>query len=163
MNAKDAIKISIETSGMIVGTYLEDLTDEEMMHRPAPKCNHIKWQIGHLIVSDYEMINGCRSGALPDLPAGFKEAYSKETCTSDNAKDFHSKNELLQLFSSHRSAALALLAQLSAEDLNAEAPEAIRSYARNLGAAFCMLAIHWTMHAGQWAVVRRQLGREPVM
>lgn len=163
MNANDAIKTTIETADMIAKTYLEDMTDEEMLHRPDPDCNHIKWQLGHLIVSDNEMINGCREGALPELPVGFKEAYSKETCTSDNADDFHSKAELLQLLASQRSAALELLSQLSEEDLNAEAPESIRSYAPNFGAALCMLGIHWTMHSGQWAVIRRQLGREVVI
>ena len=49
MNARDAIKGSIGTAQMISLGYLEDLTDAEMMHRPHPEINHIKWQVGHLI------------------------------------------------------------------------------------------------------------------
>ena len=37
-----------------------------------------------------------------------------------------------------------------------------RSRAPSVGAAFSMQGGHWLMHAGQWAVVRRQLGREPI-
>ena len=127
MNAREAIKVSIETADMISKTYLDDLSDEEMMHRPDPKCNHIKWQIGHLIVSDNSMVNGCCPGTMPELPDGFQEQYSKETCTSDNAGDFHSKAELMELFTNQRVAALAKLTELSDDDLNADAPEAIRA------------------------------------
>ena len=160
MRAKDAIKISIETADMIAQTYLADLTDEEMMRRPHQKCNHIKWQLGHLILSDHEMINGCWPGALPDLPHGFEQQYAKEQSTSDNADDFHSKSELMKWYKIQRESVLTKLDEISDADLEKEAPETIRSYAPSLGAAFCMIGIHWTMHSGQWAVIRRQLGRE---
>lgn len=160
MNAIEAIKSSIGTADMIAKTYLEDLTDEEMMHRPHEKCNHIKWQLGHLIAADNMMVNGCVAGALPDLPEGFADQYNKETSTSDNAADFHSKAELMDLFSKQREAAMTALDSLSADDLNKDAPESMQAYAPNFGAAFGMLGIHWTMHSGQWAIIRRQLGRE---
>lgn len=160
MNAIEAIKSSIGTADMIAKTYLEDLTDEEMMHRPHEKCNHIKWQLGHLIAADNMMVNGCVPGALPDLPEGFADKYNKETCSSNDAADFHSKAELMELYGKQREAAMTTLASLSEEDLNKPAPESMQAYAPNFGAAFGMLGIHWTMHSGQWAVVRRQLGRE---
>ena len=55
MDAKTAIKTGIDTGNMISTSYLGDLTDEEMMHRPHPDCNHIKWQMGHLIASEHMM------------------------------------------------------------------------------------------------------------
>lgn len=36
------------------------------------------------------------------------------------------------------------------------------SYAPTVAAAFEMQGSHWLMHAGQWAVIRRQLGRKPL-
>ncbi len=163
MNAREAIKASIHTADMISKMYLEDLTEDEMMHRPHAKCNHIKWQLGHLIAADNMMINGCCPSALPELPEGFEDKYSKETSASDNAADFHSKAELMELFASQREAALSTLDALTDDDLNKDAPESMKSYAPSFGAAFSMLGIHWTMHSGQWAVIRRQLGREPMM
>ena len=47
MQAKDAIKINIEMGQFISLGYLEDLTDQELLHRPAPGANHINWQLGH--------------------------------------------------------------------------------------------------------------------
>lgn len=163
MKTHDAIKTSIETADMIAKMYIEDLSDEEMMHRPHQKCNHIKWQMGHLIASDYMMINGCCPGSMPDLPDGFAEKYNKETAASDNPGDFHSKAELMELWQNQREAALSKLASLSEDDFSLESPEEMRSYAPNFGAAFGMLGIHWTMHSGQWAIIRRQLEREPLM
>ena len=34
MKAKDALKMSIDSSNMISMGYLQDLTDKEMLHRP---------------------------------------------------------------------------------------------------------------------------------
>jgi hypothetical protein len=32
----------------------------------------------------------------------------------------------------------------------------------NVAGIFLMQGTHWTMHAGQWAVIRRKLGRAPL-
>lgn len=162
MDTKEAIKTALATAHMISTSYLGDLTDEEMMHRPAPGCNHIKWQVGHLIESENQMINSCIPGSLPDLPDGFRDKYSKETAASDEASDFHTKEQLLELYETQRAATLAALDKVTDEELDTESPEPMRSYAPTYGAAFIMQDAHWMMHAGQWAVIRRQLGREPL-
>ncbi len=162
MDTKAAIKQAIDSAHMISTSYLGDLTDEEMMHRPAPGCNHIKWQVGHLIASENSMISQCLPDAMPALPEGFAEKYSKETATSDDAAAFDSKEDLMKVYEQQRAATLAALEKIDVADLSKEGPEAIRSYCPNYGAAFLMQDTHWMMHAGQWAVVRRQLGREPL-
>ncbi len=162
MDSRGAIKASIDMGKMISMAYLQDLTDEEMMHRPHPQCNHIKWQVGHLIVSENQMINGCVPGSIPDLPEGFAEKYTKETAAVDDADFFHSKEELMQAFEQQRNGTLAALEKLSDEDLDKPTPEPMQGYAPNWGTAFVMQDSHWLMHAGQWAVIRRQLGRSPM-
>lgn len=67
MNAQKAIECGIDMAVMISTGYLEDLSEEELMHRPDPKCNHIKWQLGHLIASDNQIINGSCEGALAQI------------------------------------------------------------------------------------------------
>ena len=162
MNARDAIKGSIAMAQMISIDYLKDLTDAEMMHRPHPESNHIKWQVGHLITSERMMVDGVAPGSMPPLPDGFAERYTKETATSDDAAAFDSKEELLRVFDQQRAATLAALDKLSDEDLDNAAPESMREYAANVCAVFNMQGAHWLMHAGQWAVIRRQLGRPPL-
>ena len=90
MNTKEAIKIGIDTGRNISIGYLEDLTDQELLHRPAKGANHINWQVGHLIQSENEMINIVVPGAMPPLPAGFAEKYTPESSKLDSAGAFTS-------------------------------------------------------------------------
>ena len=108
------------------------------------------------------MISGVLPGAMPDLPDGFRDQYGKETTSSDDPSAFHSKEELLSLYREQRAAAEAALEKLSDDELSQPGPPEMQAYAPTVGAAFDLLGGHWMMHAGQWAVIRRQLGRPPL-
>ncbi len=162
MDAREAIRLSIDMGNLVSMSYLEDLTDEEMMRRPHPKCNHINWQVGHLISSEHHMVSMVRPGSMPDLPEGFNEKYNPANAGSDDPSAFCRKSELLSLAEQVRNGTLEALSQCSDSDLDVEAPESMRSHVKNLGALFSLQGSHWLMHAGQWAVVRRQLGRPPL-
>jgi hypothetical protein len=159
MNAKDAIKIAIDTGRMISLGYIEDLTDQELLHRPAKGANHVNWQLGHLIASENDMGNRAVAGSMPPLPAGFAEKYTKDTAASDDPAKFLKKAELLKVFEEQRAATLQALDRQSEADF--DKPTGVE-YAPTVGAMFSMHGTHWVMHAGQWAVVRRQLGRAPL-
>ncbi|WP_010583846.1 DinB family protein [Schlesneria paludicola] len=159
MNARDALKLSIDMGKTICLGYLGDLTDAELMKRPCPGCNHINWQVGHLIASEYGMMMGLFPNSMPPLPDGFAEKYTKETAKSDNPADFDKKAELLALFEKTRAATLDLLSKVTDADL--DKPTGV-NYAPTTGSMFELQGSHWLMHAGQWAVVRRQCGRPPL-
>ena len=159
MNSREAIKLGIDCSSMVSLMYLDDLTDSELMQRPCAGCNHINWQVGHLIVSEQGMTEGVAPGSLPALPAGFAEKYTKETAATDDPAAFAPKAELLRVHKEQRAAMLAVLDKQSDADL--EKPTGM-DYAPTVGAMFSLHGSHWMMHAGQWAVVRRQLGRPPL-
>lgn len=162
MNAREAIKLSIDSGKMITLEYLADLSDEDMLQRPHPECNHIKWQVGHLISSEHQMISGVCPGSMPALPEGFADRYTKETAASDDPAAFDSKADLRQLLEEQRAATLEALSGLSDDDLSRPAPEEMQAYAPTVGDVFSLQGGHWVMHAGQWAVIRRQLGRPPL-
>ncbi|WP_397570716.1 DinB family protein [Schlesneria sp. T3-172] len=159
MNGREALKLSINMAKFVCMGYLGDLTEEELMKRPCEGCNHIKWQVGHLIASEHSMISGIAPGSMPELPAGFAEKYTKETAKSDNPADFHSKDQLLSTFESVRAATLAALDKITDADL--DKPTGVH-YAETVGAMYELQGSHWLMHSGQWAVVRRQCGRAPL-
>jgi hypothetical protein len=159
MNAKDAIKLGIDSGRMISIGYIEDLTDQELLHRPAKGANHINWQMGHLIASENEMINQAAPGSMPPLPVGFAQKYTKETAAKDDGASFLKKADLLKAFEEQRAGTLKALAKISDTDL--DKPTGV-SYAPTIAALFSMQGTHWLMHAGQWAIVRRQLGRAPM-
>ncbi len=162
MNSREAIKVGLDMAEFISLGYLEDLTEAEMLHRPATGANHINWQVGHIIASENEIMGAAIPGSMPTLPPGFKEKYAKETASINDQAKLLSKAELLKVYRDQRAATLAALAKLTDQDLDKESPEMIRSYAPHVAAAVSMQGSHWLMHAGQWAVVRRQLGRPPL-
>ena len=142
MNGHEAIENNIRMGQMITDAYLADLNDEELMQRPHKDANHIKWQLGHLISAEHQMMAGCAPGKMPSLPEGFVERYTKETSKSDTPDDFDSKAQLLAVAAEQRAATLAILQELSAEDLNQPAPERMRSYAPTVGAVCNMQGSH---------------------
>jgi len=162
MNTKDAIRRSIESSDKIVGAYLGDLTDAELLVRPLPGTNHIAWQLGHLIVSENRLMEAVVPGTMPKLPAGFAEKYTKDTAGSDDPKAFHSKDEYLRLMKEQRAGTLGILQGFPDADLEKPAPEQFRSFFPQVVDMFLLMGGHPMMHCGQWAVTRRKLGRKPL-
>ena len=130
-----------------------------MMHRPTEKANHIKWQLGHLITAENGMINQISDGQMPDLPDGFAEKYTKETATNDDEAAFDSKEELMKQYQTQRAGTLKALESMNDADFDKETGV---EYAPTVASMFALQGSHYLMHAGQWAVIRRQLGREPI-
>ena len=162
MKTSEAIKLGIDMSAMVCTPYVDDLSDADLMRRPHSKCNHIKWQLGHLIASEHNMINTAFPGSMPALPAGFAERYTKETATSDDPTKFDSKEVLMKTYQQQRSAFLKALEKLQDADFEKPSPESFQSYAPTIGSLCSMIGSHWLMHAGQWVIVRRELGKEPL-
>jgi hypothetical protein len=162
MNVYEAFEIALASSHMILKALLEDMEDPELMIRPVEEANHPAWQIGHLICSEFEVMEAIRPGISPRLPAGFLEVYGKFNSRSDDPTQFHSKREFLELYDQQRNATLEILRSLSENELDAPGPEKMRSYAPTIGAAIMMHASHELMHAGQFTVLRRKLGKPVV-
>jgi hypothetical protein len=162
MNAREAIRNSIQSANAISQGYLEDLQDQDLLVRTVPGINHLAWQLGHLIKSEHEMVELTCPGTMPALPAGFGEKYTSETAKLDNAAAFHTKAEFLKVLAAQRTGTLQALEKLSDADLDKPAPEPLQHFVKTVGDVFGMQATHWVMHAGQWAVLRRKLGRAPL-
>jgi hypothetical protein len=157
MNVKDAIKLSLTSTQEMVPMYLSDLSDADLLVRPVPGANTIAWQMGHLIVSEAEIMSKVVPGATsPQLPAGFAEAHNPEAAKSDSPRGFRSKQEYLDLFDRVRKATIAALDKVSEADLDKKTGI---EYAPTVGAGFLLHATHAMMHAGQFTVVRRKLGK----
>lgn len=162
MNSREAIKLSLDTSDMIVKMYLGDLEDADLLVRPIPGTNHIAWQLGHLITSENQFINEVAPGSMPALPPGFAERHASANSRLDSASAFLSKAEYLKLYDQQRAATIAALNRLSDADLDKPSPEKFRQYTKNVGDCFSLQGSHFLMHAGQWAIIRRKLGRAPL-
>ncbi len=159
MNAHEVIKFSLGSAAHVVTSLLEDLSDADLLRRPAPGCNHINWQLGHCAAGEHLVVERELPGSMPPLPPGFAEKYTGETAHVDDPARLANKAELMRVFNEQRAATLAALDKCSAEDLDRPCP----GWTPTLGAMFAgMGSLHWLMHVGQWTVVRRQLGRSPL-
>lgn len=156
MNARQAIKLSIEMGEMVASSYLSDLTDADLMRRPHPGCNHINWQVGHLIASGRHHLETISPGSSPPLPAGFAEKYGKDNASNNDPAAFCKKDELLALHKAQQQKLVAILEGLSDAELDRSTGV---DYAPTVGAMISLEGAHWLMHAGQWVIVRRELGK----
>jgi hypothetical protein len=161
MTAKDLIRRLIESGHRIVRSYVDDLTDAELLVRSVPGANHAAWQLGHMIGGVHRMLVGIGC-ASPGLPAGFAEAHQRETAAVDDPAKFASKAEYLALMDQMKAASLAAVDGVADADLDKPSPEFMQAYAPTVGVVLMLLGSHWLMHAGQLVPIRRKLGKPPL-
>jgi len=162
MDSRGALKLGLMSSQNIVEGYLGDLSDADLLVRPVPGSNHIAWQMGHLLNAERWMIDLVCPGSMPELPASFRDGYSNDTASSDDPSKFLTKAEYLEQFHAVRKATLAALEKVTDEQLDQPAPAKLQHFLPTVGHVFSMQGTHWMMHAGQWSVIRRKLGKPPL-
>lgn len=163
MQTSDAILHTYGMSQMVLQSYVGDLTDAELLQRPHEDCNHIAWQLGHLISSEARLLESVAPGKGIELPEGFAEKHDKENAGSNDPADFSSKEEYLALFAKLKEALQSAVTTCSAEDLDAPGPEFLKGFADTAGAVYVLIATHPMMHVGQFVPVRRALGKPVVI
>jgi uncharacterized damage-inducible protein DinB len=159
MNAKDAIRTALQSSQHLLGWYLSDLSDEDLLIRPVPNANHIAWQLGHLIASEARLAGLLPGVTYPELPAGFADQHNKAAAALEPPRGFKTKAEYLALFQRVRETTLGALNKLSEADLDRPNSGEIAKFAPTVGAMLLLVSNHVLMHAGQFSVVRRKLGK----
>jgi hypothetical protein len=162
MDIKQAVMTNLNTADFIVEGYLADLKQEELLVRPCTGINPIAWQLGHLINSEWNLVNAAAPGKLDPLPAGFSDTYGRGKKAGDNASDYLSKDEYLKIKRALRANVLRVLEAVPAADFDADAPQGLPPMMKKKGDIWLFLGAHWLMHAGQWAVTRRSIGRPPL-
>jgi hypothetical protein len=143
--------------GMLTST-VADLTDAELLTRPAPGANHANWQLGH-ILSVENRLGKAIGVAGPDLPPDFADKYAKAASANDGAANFASKDMLVPLLEATRAATIEWLKTATPEQLAAPAPEGVRRLAPTVIDLMVLFGNHFAMHIGQMQVLRRKLGK----
>jgi hypothetical protein len=157
MNAKEAIRTTLKSTQSMLPMFLNDLSDADILVRPVPNANHIAWQLGHLIASETRLGKQLPGATYPEMPAGFAEKHNKTTASTDEG--FGTKAQYLELFNKVREATLANLDRITEADLDKPTTGDIARMVPNVGSVLLLTANHVMMHAGQFTVVRRKLGK----
>src|ERR671934_2111906 len=99
MTGKDAIRTALVSTREVLDWYLGDLSDADLLVRPAPTANHIAWQLGHLINAECRLLGPNLPGAdYPELPAEFVEQHDRNAAGRESADGFLTKQEYLTWF-----------------------------------------------------------------
>jgi hypothetical protein len=162
MDPKVAIRQTLDTSDMILSSYIKDLDDDAIRLRPMEEMNPIAWQLGHLLSFEHQMVEGIKPGSSPSLPAGFDDAHSTDAAKAKADKGYHSLAEYQSLMQAQRAATKAVLDGLTEQELKAPAPERFQRFTPTVGEGLNMIGLHNLMHAGQFVTVRRKL-QKPVV
>ncbi len=156
MDTKQTIEKAFEVSTFWVQTLVSDLTDADLLVRPTPDANHIAWQFGHLLSAESGLVSTAIPSASYRLPEGFKEQHNKTTAMKNDG--FFTKDQYFALFHEVRKSTLAALATVNDTDLDRPVQMPI-PFIKKAGDCLIVASGHWLLHAGQWSVVRRCLGK----
>jgi hypothetical protein len=141
---------------------LADFSDADLFVRPVPGANHAMWQLGHLATSTAFFAAAIPGGKSPEIPADWKDKFGKGASTADDPKAFPSRAEVMKALAASKDAVLAATKNLKWEDLEKSGPDQLKSFAPTIGHLVHVIGSHWTMHVGQFQVIRRKLGK-PVL
>jgi len=140
-----------------------DLPDEEMVLQPPGVPNHAAWTLGHVIHSCEAM--AAELGTGPWLARDWESFFGYGTTPSNVASSPYSgKAALLASLTEAADRLRVALRGIDACRFKAPLPdETARQVLPTIGDALLqILCAHTAYHAGQLAVWRRAIGREPV-
>lgn len=163
MKASDAIVTALSGTQRLLNMYLDDLSDADLLVRPAAGANHIAWQLGHLVAAEVLLAQPQFADVeYPALSAGFMTQYGKEGASDDAPGHFLGKKEYLDMFANVRELTKTRSAKLADAELDQPTKGDVARFAPTLGELLLAVSNHTMMHAGQFTVVRRKLGK-PVL
>ena len=159
MSDLDMVNHTLDLSQMIVKSYVNDLSDSDLLIRAVPGMNHIAWQLGHLIATEYNAMELLKPGVSPKLSAEFLKAHDREDTSSNDPSHFLTKDGYLKTLDDQRAATKQIMSELTIEELASAAPEQWQRMCPTVAHVLNMVAGHYLMHVGQWVAVRRTLNK----
>jgi uncharacterized damage-inducible protein DinB len=163
MGPRDLLKSLVKSNDGMMNTYLGDLSDADLLVRPAPGANHIAWQLGHLINAEQSLAKYLPGATGIELPPGWGEKYSSEASRSDATTGYLTKTQYLELYKKSRDNLVKTIDRFSDQDLDKPTEGRLSQMFPTVGELLMLVANHPLMHAGQIVVVRRKLGKPVVI
>jgi len=162
LTPNDAIVHNLTASKQMLLWFVGDLTPAEYLHRPAAGVNCVAWLLGHLTLSERRVLTTVLGVTdLPPLPDGFERRFGRdEGCPQ--AAGFGDVSGLAAEYARTRDLLIDTVKGMSPAALAGPLPFSHPRF-KTAGEAANFMSVHAAMHAGQISVIRRSLGRPPLV
>jgi hypothetical protein len=158
----DVIVQSLASSQKLLNRYCGDLTPQEYLHRPCAGGNATAWIVGHLILTERSALGRVGVTDLPALPEGFEKRFARDE-SAPKASDYGDVTVLLPLFNRHREMLIEAVKHAGAEVLEKPLEKPSPLYGSRVWEAVNFMGAHVAMHAGQLTIIRRSMGKPPIV
>ncbi len=157
----DVLVHNLTATQLMVERFTADLQPAEYLHRPTEKANCAAWTVGHLALSDRHVLK--QLGApLPPLPDHFDEARFGREEGCPQAGEFGQVTMIVPVFTAHRTRLIEAV-RVATEAQLAKPLEKPHPMFSTLGEFISFMSAHTAMHVGQITIIRRSLGRPPLV
>ncbi len=157
MEKKEHLKNSLNTNVAMIKAMIDDITEEESLHRGNGDFNHIKWQTGHLAYTA-DLTLKCL-GEDAELSSEWEELFARGASFKEDRSVYPSMNDIrTKLYSIHQ-AIFRKLENMIDSDLEANVKLGPDYEVTAMDGALFFCA-HDAYHCGQMAMIRKALGRE---
>lgn len=157
----DAAVTVYQQAAMWLPQMIKDLTDEELMTRPAEGRSHLYWIAGHMTAS--ADIGPTMNGSASVIPEHYKKIFDMNTEPAATAGEYPPIGEIIDVFGKAVENSLASLKALTDDQFNApsdaELPEFLAKMSRF--DLVCGFASHISYHIGQMVTILRKLDKNP--
>ena len=149
---------TFDTTLEFVEQSVADLSEQQMVEQPPGVPNHGAWTLGHVIVSCQGM--AAELGVEPWLPDDWESLFGYGSTPSPDHAPYPAKVELLAMLADAAGRLRQTLLAADASVLGRRLPDETFPTMRDL--LLQVVVAHTAYHAGQLAVWRRAIGKDPV-
>ncbi|HYH63409.1 MAG TPA: DinB family protein [Urbifossiella sp.] len=157
----DAIAAGYRMAGQLIHRMTHDLTPDEFRHQPVPGSNSAAWVVGHLAVTLWRTADRLGAADLAPLPPGLLDTFTQTGKPAGDQSAVGDTAELLALFDACLAKVIEVIPAIPAAKLTE--PATRPGPATTYGEGVLFGALHIAMHTGQLSLVRRSLGKPPVV
>jgi len=154
---RDTLRGHVATINSFIDRLVGDITEPESMVTLGNSPNHIKWLTGH--ISFTTVFSSSLIGGQFQMPDGWLEIFRRGAESPSSQKSFPSMPEVIAYLREVQGKQIALIDAADDHKLLTERQIAPNWNDTPIG-AILFFTSHNFYHAGQIAMIRRQLGRE---
>ncbi len=131
---------------------------------PTGGTGHIAWQIGHLAASQLVLIpNRCFNRPFTEFVTDeFRAPFMRGSTPHADPSEYPPLAEIKNFFERTQQTCIELVRSMPETELTEPAGSDPHPLFSNKAGAISVAALHETFHAGQIAMIRRSLGKNPL-